>query len=103
MTCVGAAGFCEQESVQVAALHRHQEALRPEAAHLQVPITYVLPVPVQRCRTSVSVSDPYSLNPDPAKIMNPYPVPSYFFKYLKKIQNFFIIFRFSHQKKSIEL
>ena len=71
MTCIGAAGFCEQKSVQVAAHHRHQEAHRPEAAHLQVPITYVLTVPVRGSRSIVL--DPYSLNPDLAKNLNPEP------------------------------
>ena len=47
-----------------------------------------------------SVSDPYSLNPDPAKILNPEPDPSYFLP----LSDFFlfIIIRFSHQKKSIK-
>ena len=51
----------------------------------------------------ISVSNPYSLNPDPAKNLNPNQDPSYFltlseFFFLHN----FIITRFSHQKKSIE-
>ena len=47
-----------------------------------------------------SVSDPYSLNPDPAKNLNP--DSSYFLPLSEKKIYYFIIIRFSHQKKSIE-
>ena len=47
-----------------------------------------------------SVSDPYSLNPDPAKNLNP--DLSYFLTLSEKKFNYFLIIRFSHQKKSIE-
>ena len=51
----------------------------------------------------ISDSDPYSLNPDPAKNLNPNPDQSYFLTLWKEIKlNYFIIIRFSHQKKSIE-
>ena len=53
-----------------------------------------------------SVSYPYSLNPDPAKNLNPYPVPdlepSYFLTLSEEEKNYFMIIRFSHQKKSIK-
>ena len=55
-----------------------------------------------------SVSDPYSLNPDPvpARNLNPDPVPdpdpSYFLPLSEFFFNYFIIIRFSYQKKSIE-
>ena len=46
------------------------------------------------------VSDPYSLNPDPdpAKNLN----PSFFLTLSEFFFNYFIIIRFSYQKKSIE-
>ena len=56
----------------------------------------------------VSVSDPYSLNPDPdpAKNLNPdpdpVPDPSYFLPLSEFFFYYFIIIRFSYQKKSIE-
>ena len=45
----------------------------------------------------ISDSDPYSLNPDPAKNLNPNPDQSYFLTLWKEIKlNYFIIIRFSH-------
>ena len=54
--------------------------------------------------TVPSVSDPCSLNLDPAKNLNSVPVPdqSYFLPLSEFFLNYFIIIRFSHQKKSIE-
>ena len=48
-----------------------------------------------------SVSDPYSLNTDPAKNPNPDPDPSYFLTLSDIFFLNFIITRFFHQKKSI--
>ena len=60
------------------------------------------PKPAQEANIFNSVSDPYSLNPDPANNLNSDPDPSYLLTLSKK--NFlhnFIITRFSHQQKSI--
>ena len=50
-----------------------------------------------------SVSDPYSLNPDPDLAENFNPDPSYFLPLSEtNFFNYFIVIRFSYQKKSIE-
>ena len=56
-----------------------------------------------------SVSDPYQLNPDPAKNLNPDPDPEdlesgsgYFLTLSEKKLNYLIIIRFSHQKSKFK-
>ena len=62
------------------------------------------PAPNPRSVPATSVSDPYSsnLDPDPAKNLNPDPDPSYFLPLSEIFFYYFIIIRFSHQKKSIK-
>ena len=51
---------------------------------------------------TISVSDPYSLNPDPDLAKNLNPDPSYFLQLSEFFLKLLISLRFSYQKKSIE-